>query len=264
MQSTIKNYFFSLNSLSGRIAEIFFLLINLTFCVTTIIESYFPKNELLYKIDYCLLIIVIIEYFLRLFSEERKVRYIFWNFYSIIDLITILSSFLIYISPYDFDLGFIKVFYLLKPLRIVRFARYLQSEEFFFGKITNYHLKISRLIISLFIVFFLASGMIYSAEYKVNNGINNFGDGFYYAVVTLTTVGFGDITPVTETGKWVTVLMILMGIVVIPWQAGQIIKEWFKLYNKSNLVCPGCNAHFHDFDANYCKICGNKLPSLKR
>lgn len=259
MPSTIKNYFFSLNKLSGKVFELFFLLITLIFCFLSVVETYYPQNQILAILDKILLSIVICEYFLRVLAESKKLRFIFLNFYSLIDLITIISSLLIYFSPITFDLGFIRIFYLLKPLRIVRFARYLQSEEFFFGRITNYHLKIVRLLLSLFIVFFLASGFIYSVEHNLNPKLNSFGDGFYYAVVTLTTVGFGDITPVTDAGRMVTIIIILMGVVIIPWQAGQIIKEWFNLNNKKEIICPKCKSPYHDYDAIYCKTCGTKL-----
>ena len=82
------------------------------------------------------------------------------------------------------------------------------------------------------------------------------GDAFYFTVVALTTVGFGDITPVSEGGKWVTVIMILSGIILIPWQGGQIIKEWLHSSKKS-ITCKKCGLKFHDDDASHCKSCGN-------
>jgi voltage-gated potassium channel len=72
-------------------------------------------------------------------------------------------------------------------------------------------------------------------ESNLNPGVKNFGDALYFTVVALTIVGFGDITPLSEAGQWVTVLMILSGVVLIPWQISQIVKEWVRMAVKCRL-----------------------------
>ena len=75
----------------------------------------------------------------------------------------------------------------------------------------------------------------------------------------MTTVGFGDITPTSQAGKVMTVLMILTGIALIPWQLGDLIKQVAKSANKVNAICPKCQLSSHDLDASFCKRCGTKL-----
>jgi voltage-gated potassium channel len=113
-----------------------------------------------------------------------------------------------------------------------------------------------RLLFTIFMIFFISSGFFWWAEYEVNKNLSTYGDSFYYTVVTLTTVGFGDITPVTETGRWVTVIMIISGIILIPWQAGLIIKEWLYLSRNNDIMCRSCGLTGHDLDAVHCKYCG--------
>ena len=75
----------------------------------------------------------------------------------------------------------------------------------------------------------------------------------------MTTVGFGDIIPLSESGRLLTVMMILTGIILIPWQIGDLVKQLLKASSTTALFCNGCGLFTHDADANFCKICGLKL-----
>ena len=120
-------------------------------------------------------------------------------------------------------------------------------------------LKVIRLFITILMIFFISSGLFFYVEYGLNPNVNNFGDAFYFTVVALTTVGFGDIIPRSDAGKWVTVLMILSGITLIPWQISQIVKEWARMATKKEITCPGCGLKYHDADASHCKSCGHVI-----
>ena len=88
--------------------------------------------------------------------------------------------------------------------------------------------------------------------------VGTFGDAFYFTVVSLTTVGFGDIIPATQAGRWVTVASVLAAIVLIPWQASRIVREW-TYKEKLNVTCPDCGLSHHDPDASHCKACGHVI-----
>jgi voltage-gated potassium channel len=106
-------------------------------------------------------------------------------------------------------------------------------------------------------IFFISSGLFFYVENPLNPNVQTFGDAFYFTVVTLTTVGFGDITPLSEAGKWITVFMILSGIILIPWQISRIVKEWIYISTKKEILCPGCGLRYHDENASHCKSCGH-------
>jgi voltage-gated potassium channel len=111
-------------------------------------------------------------------------------------------------------------------------------------------------------IFFISSGLFFYVESELNPAVKNFGDAFYFTVVALTTVGFGDIIPLSDAGKWVTVLMILSGIVLIPWQISLIVKEWVRMATKKKVICPKCGLRYHDEDASHCKSCGQVIFQL--
>jgi voltage-gated potassium channel len=75
----------------------------------------------------------------------------------------------------------------------------------------------------------------------------------------MTTVGFGDVAPISEAGRFLTILMILTGIALIPWQVGNLIKQLVKTADRVDTVCTGCGWPVHDADARFCKMCGTQL-----
>jgi voltage-gated potassium channel len=146
----------------------------------------------------------------------------------------------------------------VRVVRILRFYRFTRDEEFFFGTVSAGTLRAGRLLLTVLVVFFVSAGLFYSVEAPVNPSVDNFGDAFYYTVVTLTTVGFGDIVPATRAGRWVTVAGILSGIVLVPWQAGKIVREWTRR-DQVAVTCPDCGLEYHDRDASHCKACGHVI-----
>lgn len=206
-------------------------------------------------IDTAILIVFAVEYLLRLWSAEDKIKYIF-SFYGIIDLLTILPFFTGVV-----DISFIR---LLRWFRILRLIRFING-KFLFGSIsTEDGMIFTRILFTLFAIVFVYSGLIYQVEHPVNpQSYSTFLDAFYFSVVTMTTVGFGDVTPISELGRLLTVLMILTGVALIPWQVGDLIRRLVKTANQIETVCSGCALAFHDMDAEFCKKCGTKLPVRK-
>jgi voltage-gated potassium channel len=147
--------------------------------------------------------------------------------------------------------------------RILRLIRFINLKIYFLRISSEDGAIFARILFTLFTIIFIYSGLIYQVEHPVNaEAFETFLDAFYFSVVTMTTVGFGDVTPISEVGRLLTVLMILTGIAVIPWQLGDLIKQLLKTANQVEKVCSGCGLPFHDKDAQFCKICGNRIQPV--
>jgi voltage-gated potassium channel len=156
-----------------------------------------------------------------------------------------------------FDVRFFRIFRWFRLLRLIRFFRLeisilnLKAED---------TIILSRIILTLFTIIFIYSGLIYQVEHSVNSAVfNNFLDALYFVIVTMTTVGFGDQIPISYPGKIVTLMMILTGIAVIPWQLGDLVRQFIKSTSQKEIDCTKCGLAFHDQDAQFCKRCGTTL-----
>jgi voltage-gated potassium channel len=208
-------------------------------------------RSLIQSIDLIILSIFAVEYVLRLIAAPDKIKYIF-SFYSLIDLIAILP-----VLTGITDVSFIRI---LRWFRILRLLRFIEGKTLLGNLDREDSSIVTRILFTIFSIIFIYSGLIYQVEHSVNpKDFGTFFDAVYFAVVTMTTVGFGDITPTSDAGKLMTVLMILTGIALIPWQLGDLIKQVAKSANKVNAVCPKCQLSSHDLDASFCKRCGVKL-----
>ena len=207
-------------------------------------------------IDIAILVIFTLEYLIRFWCAESRIKFLF-SLFSLIDLIAIIPLLLGFM-----DMRFIRVF---RWFRILRLIRFLDFEIFIFRIRTEDGVIFARILLILFSIIFVYSGFIYQVEHRVNpQAFRNFFDALYFSVVTMTTVGFGDLTPLSEGGRLLTLLMILTGVLFIPWQLSDLVKQFIKTANKVEKVCSGCRLSFHDADAKFCKICGVKLKELSK
>lgn len=235
--------------------------INTILCILIFISSgifvaqTYPLPEhiasLLSYLDYSILGLFAVEYLLRLIAAEAPLKFVF-SFFALIDLLAIAPLFFGFI-----DVRFFRVFRWFRLLRLIRFFR---LEISIFNIKAEDTIILSRIILTLFTIIFIYSGLIYQIEHDINTDVfSNFLDALYFAVVTMTTVGFGDKTPISDAGKIVTLIMILTGIAVIPWQLGDLVRQFIKSANQREIDCQKCGLAFHDQDAQFCKRCGTSL-----
>ncbi len=252
IKERINFYLNDSSTLKGKIIDLTLIVFNLLVCVLFVIDTYLENGlPLFFKIvEFAIVAIFVIEYIIRIWIAKSKLKYIF-SFYAIIDILSIIPS-VIMLS----DLRFLRV---LKVLRILRFIRFLETNNFLFGKTTPIQLQAVKTMFTVFTIIFVSTGFIHYAESTcLSANIKTFGDSFYFTVITLSTVGFGDFTPVSQMAKTVTTIMILGGAVLIPWQAGKLVHILIKSDSmKRNVVCKKCGLTKHDSDASHCKACGS-------
>lgn len=235
----------------------------IAFSVLFVVETYPVSSEIrawLKDIDTVILIAFSIEYLLRLSCSENKLKFIF-SLYGTIDLLAIAPLWAGFL-----DMRFIRYFSLLRSFRILRLARFLDKRKMFGTAIPNEDgLAALRILYTLFAIIFVYSSLIFQVEHPTNpDGFRTFLDAFYFAVATMTTVGFGDVTPISESGRLLTVLMIMTGIAVIPWQLGDLVQRLVRSRNDIDNPCPACGVEFHQQDARFCRRCGTELQCQVR
>jgi voltage-gated potassium channel len=263
-RETLQFYLIDCKTALGKIIDIFIILLNLFVCAILVIETYpvsHATRQLLWDLEVIIVLFFIVEYVARLYGAKSRLRQLV-DVYTIIDLVAILPTLSLLVFPLvgiTLDFGFIRLIRVFRVFRIFRFLRFTADPDFFFGSLNPQVLKVVRLFLTIFIIFFISSGLFYHVESGINPGVTTFGDAFYFTVVALTTVGFGDITPMSEGGRWVTVLMVFSGIIFIPWQVSRIVKEWVRMGTKTQITCPGCGLRYHDPDASHCKSCGHLI-----
>lgn len=198
--------------------------------------------------------IFVLEYCLRLWCAENKLRFIF-RVYSIIDLMAILPFLLG--NP---NVGFLRIFRWIRILRLIRFF----SGRTLFGYVSSEDAAIfARILFTIFSIIFVYAGLIYQVEHPINSKqFSTFLDSIYFCVAAITTAGFGDITPISQTGRLLTILMGITGLILIPWQLGDLIRRLVKTSNQIQLACLQCGWAVHDADAKFCKMCGATLSQV--
>ncbi len=262
VRETIRFYLIDADTVTGKVIDISIIILNVFVCFLFVAETYpifLSMKSIIWRLEIGAVIFFIVEYILRLYGSRERIKHML-SLYSIIDLLAIVPTLLLVCLPVSFStLSFVRIIRVFRVFRVFRFLRFTENTQFFFGNVTMQLLKVVRLLLTIFIIFFISSGLFWAVEHEVNDAVHTFGDAFYFTVVALTTVGFGDVVPTSEAGRWVTVLMILSGIILIPWQAGQLIREWIRMSNKRMTVCKGCGLTYHDRDASHCKSCGNLI-----
>ncbi len=254
IKEKIHFWFEDMETPAGRALDIFIVILIFILSVIFVIKTYRLSPEFLYwlnRSEDLIIMIFILEYILRIWSAPGRIREML-KIYSIVDLIAIL--------PIFFAIDSYQVLRIFRALRVLRLIRFLKGSHFFYKKFSQTHIIIIRISFIIFAIIFVSSGLIFYAESRnPGSDIKTFTDAVYFSIITLTTVGYGDFTPKTGYGRFITVLIVLSGIIFIPYQVKELIQQFIKSDEKRMIKCTGCGLEYHDQDAVFCKRCGRKL-----
>lgn len=214
----------------------------------------------LYAAEWFFTLIFSIEYILRLIAVKRPVKYVF-SFFGLVDLLSILPTYLSLFFPGTQALQAIRIFRLLRIFRIFKLGNYLGEAD-----MLSRALKSSRHKITVFLVFILATvvtmgSLMYVVE-GPTNGFSSIPVSIYWSIVTMTTVGYGDIAPKTPVGQILASMLMIAGYAIIAIPTGIVTSEIARASNRklvSTQTCPNCSLQDHDIDAKFCKACGHHL-----
>jgi voltage-gated potassium channel len=263
-RNKLHNTIYESNTAAGKIFDTALLaLIILSIAVVMLdsIQSYHQRyGRIFYIAEWTFTILFTLEYILRLVSIKKPLLYI-TSFFGVIDLLAILPSYLSVFFIGAQSLLVLRALRLLRVFRIFKLTHFLTEIDFLKAALSTSLKKITIfMLVVLFTVIILGSIM-----YLIENGENGFAsipDSIYWAIVTITTVGYGDIAPVTPVGKFIASIMMFIGYGIIAVPTGIVTNEMVnatRMRNHGHETCPGCGKEGHDRDAVHCKYCGAVL-----
>ena len=240
---------------------IWFILFSILILMLESIQSLSLRYGTLFRIlEYFITAVFTIEYAACIYCSPKPRKYIF-SFFGIIDLLSTLPIYLSFIFTGARYLLVIRAFRIIRIFRIYRLFKFLNEGEVLLRslqesirKIIVFFLFIVILVISIGTIMYMVEGDEPGTQF------NNIPNSIYWAVVTMTTVGYGDITPVTPFGRFLSAIVMLIGYTIIAVPTGIVSASMIRQYRKKEKYeCPHCHMRGHEPDATYCKYCGGKL-----
>lgn len=263
LKQNLYDIIFEADTKAGKLFDLSLLVIILLSILFVMLESV-PSIEnkyssILSTLEWIVTIIFTLEYFLRIWVVKKSRRYIF-SFYGIIDFLAILPTYLALFFAGTQGLVVIRALRLLRIFRILKLNRYTKESSIIIKALRQSRIKISVFLFAVLTLVTIIGTIMYLVE-GAENGFTSIPRSIYWAVVTLTTVGYGDISPITPLGQFLASVVMIIGYAIIAVPTGIVSAELSKtkFQNKSTQVCPNCLMEEHDNDATYCKHCGQKL-----
>lgn len=212
-------------------------------------------GDIFYYLEWFFTILFSVEYILRIVSTRNPFGYIF-SFYGIIDVLAILPTYLSLVIAGSQYFLVIRILRLLRVFRILKLTHMIRQAAILKKALIASRGKIAVFLFAVLTLIVIIGAVMYVIE-GPENGFTSIPFSMYWAIVTMTTVGYGDISPQTTIGQIFASLVMIMGYAIIAVPTGIVSVEIADVTKRSSAqVCPGCFKEGHDADAKYCKYCG--------
>lgn len=227
--------------------------------VATISSRY---HNVLLTLEWFFTLAFTLEYIARLICVERPRRYA-RSFFGIVDLVAVLPTYLAVFVPQLHALIDVRLLRMLRIFRILKLASYFSEYQLLAAALRHSARKIAVFLSAVVMIVVTLGTVMYVAEGPAN-GFTNIPVSIYWAISTMTTVGFGDIVPVTGLGRFIASLMMLMGWGVLAVPTGIVTAEMTsqRLRVVTSRSCQACGTSDHTADAHFCRACGARLPQI--
>ena len=258
---------FDADTRAGKIYDVGLLVVIAASVLVAMLDSVKAIQEVhessLSVAEWCLTVLFSLDYAVRLACVKHPRKYAL-SFFGLVDLLSVIPTYLGFVIPSGKYLAPLRFLRILRMFRVLKLSTY-QAEL----QLLLQALMISRRRITVFLFFVLTmvvvlGSLMYTIEYKLEgaSGFTSIPASIYWAIVTLTTVGYGDVSPQTGLGQTVASLIMILGYSLIVVPTGIVVSSMPKqttLQNKH--LCPACQCQGHDPDAVFCKLCGHSLET---
>jgi voltage-gated potassium channel len=253
---------FESDTRAGRTFDVALLLAVLVSVLAVMLESVADirarHGDLLRAIEWTLTVAFTIEYVLRLLAVDRPARYAV-SFFGVVDLLAIAPTYLSLVVPETQSFMVVRAIRLLRVFRIFKLGQFLGEAHVLVTALRASRRKITVFVGGVVMVVVIVGALMYVIEGEAH-GFTSIPTSMYWAVVTMTTVGYGDISPRTPLGQFLASLLMILGYGVIAVPTGIVSVELAQASRPvSRQACPACGVEGHDVDAAHCKYCGASL-----
>ncbi|WP_312323021.1 ion transporter [Soonwooa sp.] len=248
------------NTRQGKIFDVSLLILILISVGLLMVETIplvnLKYHNLFYTAEFIITMIFTVEYILRIACIKDKKEYIFSPI-GIIDFLSIIPFYLSLFFPIIHYIGILRMLRMLRIFRIFNLADYMHDGRYILTALNHSSRKIYIFLLFMVIFIVIIGSMMYLIE-GGKNGFTSIPQSIYWAVVTITTVGYGDISPATPVGKFLSIIVMLCGYSIIAVPTGIVTSE-FRKGKRYHFMCGRCGNDDNDNDARYCKQCGEKF-----
>ncbi len=268
LKKKIYNIIFEAETPAGRLFDLSLLVMILLSILVVMLETVSQiklnyGNELVI-LEWIFLTVFLIEYLLRIYCLPKPMNYIL-STYGIIDFIALIPAILLLVLGGSNSLLILRALRLLRIFRIFKLSKYLRQGELIMNALKASREKIFVFVIFVLILVSIFGSLIYVVEGDVNEAFDSIPRSIYWAIVTLTTVGYGDISPITPLGQVLASVIMISGYAILAVPTGIVTGEIISASSQKKSTthntnrCPSCLLEGHEEDAIHCRRCGEKL-----
>lgn len=266
LRAKLHEIIFEADTSAGKSFDVVLLVAIILSVVVAMLDTVSIIHErhgiLLYGIEWFFTILFTVEYAIRFSCVRHPLRYA-TSFYGVVDLLAVLPTYLSIIIAGTQSLLVIRVLRLLRIFRVFKLARYLRASSVLWEALKASRPRIGVFLLTVLTLVIVVGTLMYLIE-GPENGFTSIPRAIYWAIVTMTTVGYGDIAPRTVLGQALAALVMVLGYGIIAVPTGIFSVELVTAARQqqrkiSTQVCPGCAREGHDADAVHCKFCGSRL-----
>lgn len=235
------------------------LLSVLVVMLDSVAEVRLRYGSVLYAAEWSFTILFTVEYLVRLWTSDRPAAYA-RSFFGVVDLLSVLPTYISVLFPAGRFLAILRVLRVLRVFRVLKLAHYVREASVLSRALRASRYKITVFVSTVLTITVIVGSLMYLIEGQPA-GFTSIPESIYWAIVTLTTVGYGDIAPQTALGKAMAGTLMILGYGIIAVPTGIVTLELDRASKQSAAEheCPGCRRTGHDVDAAHCKFCGVAL-----
>ncbi len=262
-RTVLHEVIFEADTPTGKAFDVLLIISILVSVTAVMLDSIDPvrsqHGRLLYGIEWFFTLLFTVEYFLRLLCVGKPLKYAV-SFYGVVDLLAIIPTYISLVIPGSQYLLVIRILRILRIFRILKLAPYLGEARLLMKAMQTSRRKILVFLSTVLTLVVIFGSLMYVIE-GAKNGFTSIPRSIYWAIVTMTTVGYGDISPQTVIGQAIASIVMILGYGIIAVPTGIVTVEMSQTFSRkvSTQACPECSAEGHDADAKHCKFCGAAL-----